>query len=115
MLKFVGDAPRNIGTEALYYCVKALEQAGLPKEVKRDYFRDVESDVPNEAAVKIACSILDAIELAERKNIDQIPPQAVGAYIAQADKAMGALTTGRNGRSRERAARLLMEMRCSYQ
>lgn len=113
MLMYVESAERATATEALYYCLRALKQAGLPSGAKKNYFFDTSSSAPTPDSVALAGAILAGIEAAEGSDIDHVDQAAIAAYIKQVAQTVDALSRQIEGFSVDRGAELLARMRAS--
>lgn len=113
ILTYVGNAPRDTATEALYYSLRALKQAGLPELSKKDYFADTASSSPTSEGIALANKILAAIEEEEGMDLDHVDKQVIISYTHDVARAMDALSKRVEGFSVERGAELLRQMRAS--
>jgi hypothetical protein len=113
ILSLVESAPRNIATEALYYCLRALKQAGVPSASKKDYFFDTTSSHPSTEGMTLAQVVLDEITKTEGKELDQIDETRVIHYMREIARATSALATRVDGFSVEKGSALLERMRSS--
>ena len=111
ILSIVDSVPRSIATEALYYCLRALKQAGLPAESKKDYFFDTEGSHPNESSVALARQILERIVAVEGQELDLLDRERIHDYIHEVANATDTLSTRVDGFNKERGAELLQRMR----
>ena len=111
ILSIVDSVPRSIATEALYYCLRALKQAGLPAESKKDYFFDTEGSHPNETSVALARQILERIVAVEGRELDLLDRERIHGYIHEVANATDTLSTRVDGFNKERGAELLQRMR----
>jgi hypothetical protein len=113
ILALVESVPRNVATEALYYCLRALKQAGLPSESKKDYFFDTASSSPSTEGVALARSILNDIARTAGEELDRIPRPQINKYIQEVARATSVLSARVEGFSVEKGSALLERMRSS--
>lgn len=113
ILTFVESASRNVATEALYYCLRALKQAGLPDESKKNFFFDTASSSPSPEGIALAQRILDEIAQTEGKELDRIDRVQLNLYIQDVAIATNALSARVEGFSIEKGSALLERMRSS--
>jgi hypothetical protein len=113
ILTFVESFPRDVATEALYYCLRAMKQAKLPEQSKKDFFFDTASSTPSSESIVLANKVLAAIEEAEGASLDAFDKQLVISYTHDVARAMDALARRVEGFSVERGAELLRQMRAS--
>jgi hypothetical protein len=113
ILALVKSAPRNIATEALYYCLRALKQAGLPGQSKKDYFFDTASSSPSTEGVALARLILNDIASDAGEELDRVPRPLIQKYIQEVARATSVLSSRVDGFSIEKGSALLERMRSS--
>ena len=113
VLTLVESEPRNIATEALYYCLRALKQAGLPNVSKKNVFFDTASSSPSREGIALAQRILDEIAKAEGEELDRIHRVRLNKYIQDVARATNALSARVEGFSIEKGSALLERMRSS--
>lgn len=108
----VSNAAPKIATEALYFALRALKQAGLSGESKKDYFHDSEGSLPSEASVSLAKAVLESICTREGvADVDNIPRFRVGQYILEVARASDEIATRSANFSVGRGVELLKKMR----
>ncbi|MCQ8117485.1 hypothetical protein [Methylomonas rosea] len=111
ILAIVESRPRRIAREALYYCLRALKQAGLPSESKKDYFHDSESSMPTEEGVALANEILSFIAFEEGVDLDHIEDHRIHVYLTEIAKASDFAASSVEGFNVETGQELLKRMR----
>lgn len=112
ILALVESAPHEVATEALYFCLRALKQAGLAQESKKDYFHDTDSSRPSSASVKLAEHVLQSICAAESaSDIDHIARFRIDHYIGEVARASDTISTRKGKIDLVRGSELLRKMR----
>ena len=109
-LTLLESVPRMAATEAVYYCMRALEQVELPSEVKHDYFRDTLMSKPTPEAVELAKTILGKIEALEGTDLDHLGQQKADMYTCELGIAGDELIERVEGLSRERGDELVRRL-----
>ncbi|MFZ4525992.1 MAG: hypothetical protein ACOYOE_10690 [Chlorobium sp.] len=105
---------REIANEALYFCIRALKQAGLPVDSKKDPFHDTETSKPSENALALAKRILTEIVSIEKKDLDYISAQRIKLYIDLVADASYKLVKSNTATDIKNGTILLQRMRKSY-
>lgn len=111
VLAYVESCPRAMATEALHYCLRALEHAGEPGAQERDFFFDAPGCEPGPESRALTLVILSAIEQAERMGIHHLDGAITSAYIRQIAAAVGTLSRRIPGFDPARGEQLLRAMR----
>lgn len=111
ILEIVGNAPRMVANEALYYCLRALKQAGLPPESKKDYFYDTKTSAPSAEGIELAKLILEKICDSEHTELDHIARYKINEYLTNVAQASSAISARVEGFDVSRGAELLRHMR----
>ena len=111
ILACVESVPRMMATEALHYCLRALEHAGEPGAPDRDFFFDVPSCSPGPESRALTLKILSGIEQAERMGIHRLDRETVVAYMREICATVSTLTRRMPGFDPERGEELLRKMR----
>ena len=109
-LTLLESVPRMAATEAIYYCMRALEQVELPNEVKHDYFRDTLMSKPTPEAVELAKKILGKIEELEGTDLAHLGQQKADMYTCELGVAGDQLIERVEGLDREHGAELLRQL-----
>ncbi|RFP26060.1 hypothetical protein D0T24_09815 [Duganella sp. BJB480] len=110
ILTYVESAPENSAASVIYYCIRALDQAGLPKEQQRDIFFDGPSNPATPEDIELTKTILAAIEEAEHMRLDDLDRKTAEAYIRNASDAMDTLIDRMEGYDEARGRELLRKM-----
>ncbi|MQA21055.1 MULTISPECIES: hypothetical protein [Rugamonas] len=110
ILTYVETAPEDTAFAVIYYCMRALDQAGLPEEQQRDIFFDGPSNPPTTESINLTRAILAAIEEAEHMPIDDLDRKTAEAYIRNAGAAMDTMITRMEGYDEARGKELLRRM-----
>ena len=111
IIELIAGNQRAIANEALYYCIRALKQAGLPPGSKKDPFHDTESSKPSTDAVALANSIIEKIVAVEGTPLDKMPEKTINPYISLMAKASNRLIALNAETDVEKGAELLRRMR----
>ena len=109
-LPLLESVPRMMATEAIYYCIRALEQVGVPVMLKHDHFRDTLLSKPTPEAVELAKRILGKIEEVEATDLDHLDQQKADMYTCQLGVAGDELILRMEGFDRERGAELVRQL-----
>jgi hypothetical protein len=113
ILACVESVPRVMATEALHYCLRALEHAGEPGAPDRDFFFDVPSCAPGPESRALTLNILSGIEQAECMNIHHLDRATAAAYIHEISETISTLTRRMPGFDPKRGEELLRKMRAA--
>ena len=97
ILTYVETAPEDTAFAVIHYCIRALDQAGLSEEQRRDIFFDGPSNPPTMDSISLTRKILAAIEEAEHMRIEDLDRKTAEAYIRNAADAMDTLITRMEG------------------
>jgi hypothetical protein len=93
ILSYVESVPRVMATEALHYCLRALEHAGELKQSNRDIFFDVPSCAPGPESRALTLAVLSGIEEAEKKQLDDLDRVTIAAYTHDIASTVGILSS----------------------
>lgn len=115
ILAYVEFVPRTIATEALHYCLRALEHAGEVDAEKRDFFFDVPGSEPAFESRALTLAILSQIEELEHVDIYHLDRKTSAAYTLDISAAASTLARGIPGFDAERGEELLRKMRGASQ
>lgn len=110
ILTYIESVTLDTAIAVVYYCIRALEQAGLPEEQQRDIFFEGPSSPPPPGSIELTHTILAAIEEAEHMCIDDLDRKTADAYIRNAGNAMDTLITRMEGYDEARGKELLRRM-----
>jgi hypothetical protein len=113
ILNLVEGHQRKTASEALYYCLRALKQAGLPNNSKKDYFFDSPTSTPSDEGVKLAKHILAEIISAEGAELDLISELRIYALIQEVAEASDTVASRVDGFNILHGAELLNKLRQS--
>lgn len=111
ILSLVREDQIEYAREALYYCLRALKQAGLSEDAKKDYFFDTEASAPSEDAVALASFIVSEITKAEGADVDAISEEKIGQYVSDVADAINTLSSRTEGFDIENGMAKLEELR----
>ncbi|MES2938576.1 MAG: hypothetical protein V4864_12900 [Pseudomonadota bacterium] len=112
ILALVESAPHEVATEALYFCLRALKQAGLANESKKDYFHDTDTSLPSPVSVELAQQVLQSICVAESApDIDHVARFRIDHYITEVARASDTISSRTSRIDLARGAELLRKMR----
>lgn len=114
ILARVESVPRELATEALYYCLRALVQAGLPESSKTEMYGYTPPAMRTPQGIALAQKILAQIEEAEQTDIDHIERKRLNIYIRQVANAADGVYASIEGFDLARGAALLEELRACY-
>ena len=109
-LPLLESVPRMVATEALYYCMRALEQVSVPMMLKHDHFRDTLMSKPTPEAVELAKTILGKIEEVEGTDLDHLDQNKADRYTCELGAAGDELILRMEGFNRERGAELVRQL-----
>lgn len=110
ILTYIERAPEDTAFAVIHYCIRALEQAGLPEEQQRDIFFDGPSSPPTQEGIALTNTVLAAIEEAEHKRLDDLDRRTADAYIRNAGRAMDTLIERMEGYDEASGRELLRKM-----
>lgn len=110
ILTYIEPVALDTAIATVYYCIRALEQAGLPEEQQRDIFFEGPSTTPPPGSVELTHTILAAIEEAEHKRLDDLDGKTASAYIRNAGRAMDTLIERMEGYDEASGRELLRKM-----
>ena len=111
IFKLISEHPRSIANEALYYCIRAIKQAGLSGNSKKDPFHDTGMSKPSAEAIALADKILSEIVRIEKQDLDHIDKHRIGKYISIVGKASVQLAESDSKINKENGINLLRKMR----
>jgi hypothetical protein len=103
--------PREIISEAIYYCIRALKQAPLPPTSQKDYFHDSTKSHPTKDGVTLAKRILSEISRLEGSELSQIPEKRIHQYISMLSDANSQITRQQLNFDSSKGAKLLRKFR----
>lgn len=86
--RFINRVPSHVASEALYYCLRAIKQAGMVSNEKKDFFDDAGESKPSEAGKTLTNEILEAISIQEGRPYDSLDHQVLRAYLVMISKAI---------------------------
>ena len=109
-LPILASVPRMVATEAIYYCMRALEQVSVPMMLKHDHFRDTLMSKPTPEAVELAKTILGKIEEVEGTSLDHLDQNTADRYTCELGAAGDELILRMEGFNRERGAELVRQL-----
>ncbi|ELX10480.1 hypothetical protein Jab_2c25710 [Janthinobacterium sp. HH01] len=110
ILTYIESTALDTAIAAVYYCIRALEQAGLPEGQQRDIFFEGPSSPPPPGSIELTHKILTAIEEAEHMRIDDLDRKTADAYIRNAGNAMDTMITRMEGYDEINVEELLRKM-----
>ncbi len=113
ILTYIESAALDTAIAVVYYCIRALEQAGLPEEQQRDIFFEGPSSPPPAGSIELTHTILAAIEEAEHMRIDDLDRKTADAYIRNAGSAMDTMIMRMEGYDEINVEELLRKMQAA--
>src|SRR5438046_1530016 len=107
----VAGHPREVAIEAAYYAVRELKQSSVPKDVRKAHLSDASESEPTAEAQALSAEIVQYIERAEGRKIDELQGKRKMEYITQLFKIAEELTASKLQGKTELGPRLREQLR----